>query len=102
MKVIDFNGKTLDKEVIQVFYEKDDQSDSTILIRKGIGSDDISGDYNTYNEKTQLDINKNQIMEQGNDGKVMLATWTDAGYTYSVSTPGLSESEMENIIQQIE
>ena len=32
----------------------------------------------------------------------MLATWTDAGYTYSVSTPGLSESEMENIIQQIE
>ena len=94
--------QTLDKEVIQVFYEKDDQSDSTILIRKGIGSDDISGDYNTYNEKTQLDINKNQIMEQGNDGKVMLATWTDAGYTYSVSTPGLSESEMENIIQQIE
>ena len=80
----------------------DDQSDSTILIRKGIGSDDISGDYNTYNEKTQLDINKNQIMEQGNDGKVMLATWTDAGYTYSVSTPGLSESEMENIIHQIE
>ena len=94
--------QTLDKEVIQVFYEKDDQSDSTILIRKGIGSDDVSGDYNTYNEKTQLDINKNQIMEQGNDGKVMLATWTDAGYTYSVSTPGLSESEMENIIQQIE
>ena len=94
--------QTLDKEVIQVFYEKDDQSDSTILIRKGIGSDDISGDYNTYNEKTQLDINKHQIMEQGNDGKVMLATWTDAGYTYSVSTPGLSESEMENIIQQIE
>ena len=90
------------KEVIQVFYEKDDQSDSTILIRKGIGSDDISGDYNTYNEKTQLNINKNQIMEQGNDGKVMLATWTDAGYTYSVSTLGLSESEMENIIQQIE
>ena len=94
--------QTLDKEVIQVFYEKDDQSDSTILIRKGIGSDDISGDYNTYNEKTQLNINKNQIMEQGNDGKVMLATWTDAGYTYSVSTPGLSESEMENIIHQIE
>lgn len=28
--------------------------------------------------------------------------WTDAGYTYSVSTLGLSESEMENIIQQIE
>ena len=41
-------------------------------------------------------------MKQGNDGKVMLATWTDAGYTYSVSTPGLSESEMENIIHQIE
>lgn len=93
--------QTLDKEVIQVFYEKNDNSDETILVRKGTGSDDISGDYNKYNEKTQLDINGNQIMEQGNDGKVMLATWTDAGYTYSVSTPGISENEMENIIQQI-
>ena len=93
--------QTLDKEVIQVFYEKNDNSDETILVRKGTGSDDISGDYNTYSEKIQLDINENQIMEQGNDGKVMLATWTDAGYTYSVSTPGISENEMENIIKQI-
>lgn len=93
--------QTLDKEVIQVFYQKDDQSEEEILVRKGVGSEDISGDYNIYSEKTQLDINENQIMEQGKDGKVMLATWTDAGYTYSVSTPGISESEMENIIQQI-
>ena len=40
-------------------------------------------------------------MEQGNDGKVMLATWTDAGYTYSVSTPEISAGEMETIIRQI-
>lgn len=93
--------QTLDKEVIQVLYEKDGQSEDVILIRKGTGSDDISGDYNNYSEKTQLDINKYDVTEQGDDGKVMLATWTDAGYTYSVSTPGLSESEMENIIQQI-
>ena len=35
--------QTLDKEVIQAFYEKNDNSDETILIRKGIGSDDIIG-----------------------------------------------------------
>lgn len=93
--------QTLDKEIIQVFYQKEGQSDSEILVRKGIGSDNISGDYNTYDEKVQRDINKYDVTEQGNDGKVMLATWTDAGYTYSVSTPGISESEMENIIQQI-
>lgn len=93
--------QTLDKEVIQVFYQKAGQSEAEILVRKGIGSDDISGDYNKYSEKTQLNINKNQIMEQGNDGKVMLATWTDAGYTYSVSTPGISAEEMKTIIQQI-
>ncbi len=93
--------QTLDKEIIQVFYQEDGQSDKEILVRKGVGSDDISGDYNKYDEKTQLDIAGYQVTEQGNDGKVMLATWTDAGYTYSVSTPGLSESEMENIIQQI-
>ena len=93
--------QTLDKEVIQAFYEKNDNSDETILIRKGIGSDDISGDYNKYNEKNQLDINNYQVTEQGNDGKVMLATWTDAGYTYSVSTSEISAGEMETIIQQI-
>ena len=93
--------QTLDKEVIQVFYQEDGQSETEILVRKGIGSDDISGDYNKYNEKTQRNINNYDVTEQGNDGKVMLATWTDAGYTYSVSTPGISENEMENIIQQI-
>ena len=91
----------LDKEVIQAFYEKNDNSDETILIRKGIGSDDISGDYNKYNEKNQLDINNYQVTEQGNDGKVMLATWIDASYTYSVSTPEISAGEMETIIRQI-
>ena len=93
--------QTLDQEVIQVFYEKDDQSDNMILIRKGTGADNISGDYNKYNEKTHLNINNCDVTEQGNDGKVMLATWTNAGYTYSVSTPEISAEEMENIIQQI-
>lgn len=93
--------QTLDKGIIQVFYQNDGQSDAEILVRKGVGSDDISGDYNKYDKKTQLDIAGYQVTEQGNDGKVMLATWTNAGYTYSVSTPGISESEMENIIQQI-
>lgn len=93
--------QAMGQEIIQVFFETGEQSDAVILIRKGTGSDDISGDFNTYKETEQVDINGYQVTEQGNDGQVMLATWTDAGYTYSVSTPGLSESEMESIIKQV-
>lgn len=94
--------QTLGKKIIQVFYENNAQpDDEQILIRKGSGSDDISGNFNSYDEKIQVNINNYQVTEQGNDGKIMLATWTDAGYTYSVSTPGLSKDEIENIILNI-
>lgn len=93
--------QTLEKQTIQVFYEKGGQTDQEILIRKGIGTEDISGDYNTYDEEKQTDIAGYQVQEKGDNGKIMLATWTNDGYTYSVSAPGISENEMEIIIQQI-
>ena len=92
--------QTLDQEIIQVFYEKDG-SDDNILIRKGTGSDDISGDYNEYVETKEVQIGDLQITEKGNDGTISLATWTAEDYTYSVSVPGMTEKEIATIIEQV-
>lgn len=92
--------QTLDQEIIQVFYEKDG-SDDNILIRKGTGADDISGDYNEYTETKEVQIDDVQVTEKGNDGTVSLATWTTEDYTCSVSVPGMSEEEIATIIEQV-
>lgn len=62
----------LNNEIIQVFYK---DKDAEILIRKGTGTDDISGDYNAYNE-----IDDKVVTEKGNDGVIYLVN----NYFYSV------------------
>ena len=92
--------QNMDQEIIQVFYEKNGTDDS-ILIRKGTGSDDISGDYNKYTEIKETQIGDVQVTEKGNDGTVSLATWTTEDYSYSISVPGMSEDEIAVIIEQV-
>lgn len=92
--------QTLDQEIIQVFYEKDG-SDDNILIRKGTGSDDVSGDYNEYAETKEVQIEDVQVTEKGNDGTISLAIWKTDEYSYSVSVPGMTEEEIATIIEQV-
>lgn len=67
--------------LIQIFYES---GDNEILIRKGIGSEDISGDYNTYSESNTMTIGELTINTKGNDGKINVATWINGEYTFSI------------------
>lgn len=90
--------QSIEKEIIQVIYQNDT---SSIMIRKGVGMDDISGDYNEYNESSTETINEHQVTEKGNDGKVYLAIWSDSDYAYSISTPGMTSDEVAAIIAQI-
>lgn len=90
--------QSIEKEIIQVIYQNDT---SSITIRKGVGLDDISGDYNEYNESSTETINEHQVTEKGNDGKVYLAIWSDGDYSYAVSTPGMTSDEVTAIITQI-
>ena len=92
--------QNLDQEIIQVFYFKDG-SDDSILIRKGTGADDISGDYNEYTETKEVQIDDVQVTEKGNDGTVSLTTWTTEDYTYSVSVPEMTADEVTAIIEQV-
>lgn len=93
--------QTLDKEITEVRYQNKEKVDDCIIIRKGVGTDDISGDYNEYKETDKTTVDKNEVVLKGNDGKIMLATWTSNGFAYSVCTPGMSKADTVKIIEQI-
>ena len=89
-------------QMLEVIYsDKDLENEDAVeaySIRKAIGSDDISGDYNDYSEKTEVSVSDNQVSLKGNDGKVFVATWTSGEFTYAIDIDmdgqGLSGDEV--------
>lgn len=72
--------------MIEIIYVN---GDDEIRIRKGAGSEDISGDYNNYAESDTATVDNKQITMKGDNGKVNVATWVDGAYTYAITTDGL-------------
>ena len=62
----------MNNELIQVVYGEPDKG---VTIRKAEGSEDISGDYNTYSDEKEVDINGTTVKMSGNDGLISLAIW---------------------------
>lgn len=84
------------KEVAEITYTGDEQ---TAVYRKGIGSSDISGDYNIYNSEIEISVNDCDVTLKGNDNVYSLAIWTDDDYSYSLSlSDGKTELEWNNIL----
>lgn len=93
--------QTLESDIIQVFYQQTADSEEHVLLRKGFGSQDISGDYNAYSQSTVEFIGGSQVTLQGDDGMMMLATWVSGRFSYSVSTPGMTTEEIEAVIAEM-
>lgn len=89
-----------DDKMLEVIYTND--ASDEIRIRKALGTGDISGDYSEYKQIITSDDGTNLIL-QGNDDVINLATWTSGDYTYSVYTSsGMSESNMRVFISSIQ
>lgn len=58
---------------------------NTLYYRKSPGTEDNSGDYNTYGKEEALSVSGCTITLKGNDDGCSLATWTDGTYAYSIS-----------------
>lgn len=87
---IDISG-----ELAEVFYVK---GDDTLVYRVSKGEGDNSGDYNTYSNKKNVDVNGVSVELRGND-KVNVATWSNGGFAYSVSAKqGISETEVAAVV----
>ena len=71
-------------------------------LRKAEGSEDISGDYNEYASTETKTAEGKEVTLKGNDGKVMLAIWTEGDYTYCVGiADGTTEAEMLSLVNEI-
>lgn len=75
--------------IVEVRYSN---GSNEIRIRKGKGTDDISGDYNVYKNVSEKKIGGNTVTLKGNGDGVSSATWTDGTYSYSI----YSENELTN------
>ncbi|MGN0655273.1 MAG: hypothetical protein ACI4KR_00630 [Ruminiclostridium sp.] len=85
--------------IVEASYTKEGNK---ISVRKGTGTEDISGDYNVYKSVTEKNINGSTVTLKGSGKGFKTAVWTDGEYSYSVSSENaLTERFMESIIAEI-
>jgi hypothetical protein len=90
----------IDNEFIQVIYSN---GENEICFRQAKGEEDISGDYNEYNETNTINVSGIDITTKGNNSKVNLARWTKEGYTFAISINILGQGlESSDIIDMID
>ena len=83
----------IENEIAQVIFSNGD--DSELYFPKGVGGDDISGDYNTYDVTEEQTIDGHTVLCKGNDGLIYTATWTDGTYSYAVMcNAGMSAEQL--------
>lgn len=84
-------------EMAEITYSNDEK---TAVFRKGIGSDDVSGDYNSYELTSKVSLNNIDVTLKGRNEKYTLAIWTDGEFAYSLSlSEGIEETEWIRILQ---
>ena len=93
--------RAIEGDLLEVIYRKGE--DETARVRKAPGQEDISGDYNVYDEVGALDANGLHVTVKGENGLVKLAIWNDGGYTYAVSVAGgISRGDMTALVSAIQ
>lgn len=93
--------QAVQNDLIQVFYE--DGSGNQILLRKGRGTKDLTGDYNVYKEQKVKTVQGRKVTMNEKKGKVYSAWWTDGKYTFAVDAleKGVSEQFITQMVQKL-
>lgn len=88
-----------ESSMIQAIYENET---SNLCIRKEVGSEDVSGDYNNYSQVSEKAVDGRTVTMKGENDRIMVALWTEGGYTYSVGTgAGMDTDSMTALIATI-
>lgn len=77
-------------ELAQIQYSGQGQ---TATYRQSAGTEDNSGDYNSYGDTVQIDAGGLTVTLKGQAGNYALAIWTDGVFSYSLSlSQGMTEA----------
>ena len=88
--------QAVQNDMIQVFFTDGDLAEeetASVLFRKAVGSEDISGDYNEYASVTEQDVNGRTVTLKGDGKLTYLAIWTDGEFSYSVSVSNGADTD---------
>jgi hypothetical protein len=89
----------ISKKIAQIIYTN---GDDRITYRVSKGSEDISGDYTTYNEAEVIKVNDIEAALKGNNSLINLATWVKDGCAYALSlSPGIDKMTVVSIINSM-
>lgn len=82
-------------ELIQCIYSNGDER---VLVRKGKGASDISGDYNEYSQKKDVTVGNLDLTEKGEGDRVYVVTWMRDGYSFAIDADnGLDRDVAEKL-----
>lgn len=71
----------------------------SVCLRKAVGTDDVSGDYNSYDLTQTSCIAGQDVTLRGAEGAWYVATWTRDGYSFAVvATSALTTSQVETLV----
>ena len=83
-------------EMAEIRYRNDE---AEAVFRKSAGTEDISGDFNSYDTIQELTVGDITVTLKGNSGIYMLAIWFQDGFSYSLSiSSGAAEETWGRII----
>lgn len=97
--------KDENQTMLEVIYSAEDSGEQMVL-RKATAAEsdeDISGDYNVYDETSTVTVGEYTVTLKENDQKVCLATWTSGDYAYSLDcTSGMTTEKMMSLISDMQ
>ena len=93
--------RAIERDLLEVICRRGE--DEAARIRKAPGGEDISGDYNVYDQVSTVDVDGLSVTMKGENNLVQLAIWTSGGYTYAVSVAGgISSSDMTALVSAVQ
>ena len=93
------NYTAIDKEFAEITYSGEDNS---LTYRKSVGTEDNSGDYNTYDYVGEIEVDDIKVTVKGEAESLKLAFWTDGEYSYSISLDkAVTQKEMKDLVMEV-
>jgi hypothetical protein len=91
----------IDGRIIDVTY-LDGEDNRVLTIRKGTGEEDISGDYNEYQQEDVTELEGLSVTVRGDGKRIFLALWQEEGYSYAVSfDKGGTQDQLKEIMKTV-